>query len=73
MRKVNGLWARNCENKAEIVANYLIRIFQPNESQDYDLVSENAEQDTDIPMVIPKELCSDIEGNVNPEKLLAMT
>lgn len=71
----NEQWARTCKKKAEIFANYLASIFQPNESSgsDYDNVFEELEQkhasDENIPLVTPKEIYNKIQNNL--KQLLA--
>jgi hypothetical protein len=69
IRKEDGSWARDDEQKAELFADYLEQIFKPNEQQsrnkDELILSEENEE---IPSVKPKEVANEIKRNINPRK-----
>lgn len=70
VRQENGKWARNNEQKADSFANYLEKIFQPNEVQESESDWNKAiqEEEGDIEPVTPKEVKDEITKNINPKK-----
>jgi hypothetical protein len=69
IRKEDGSWAKSDEQKAELFADHLEQIFEPNEQQsrneDQLILSEENEE---IPLVTPKEVANEIKCNINPRK-----
>jgi hypothetical protein len=69
IRIEDGSWAKNDEEEAELLADYLEQIFNPNEQQsrneDKLILSEENEE---IPSVTPKEVSNEIKRNINPRK-----
>ncbi|KMQ87932.1 reverse transcriptase [Lasius niger] len=65
IRKPDGKWARSNQEKADLHANYLEKIFQPNESQDrytaeLDAPAEVLQEYTPINHISPKEILDEI-------------
>lgn len=69
IRKRDGTWAHDNKQKAEIFADHLAEVFQPNQIQsDATLEAiENLNLD-DITLVTPKEVAHEIRTNLNPKK-----
>jgi hypothetical protein len=69
IRKEDGSWARNDEQKAELSADYLEQILKPNiqqsRNEDQLILSE---QNEEIPLVTPKEVANEIKRNINARK-----
>jgi hypothetical protein len=69
IRKENGGWVRDDEQKAEIFADYLEQIFKPNKQQsrneDQLILSEENEE---IPSVMPTEVANETKRNINSRK-----
>lgn len=69
IRCENGSWARDNKQKADLFADYLADIFQPNEIQtNHNLELENNTNEEKIPLVTPKEVAEKIKINLNPRK-----
>jgi predicted DNA-binding protein len=69
IRKKDGSWARDDEQKAELFADYLEEIFQANEqkSRNEDQLTLS-EENEEITSVTPKEVDNEIKLNINPRK-----
>jgi len=75
VRKTDGKWARNNEQKAQRFAEHLEQIFQPLGSQEEkamiteDIVQENEE----IKLATTTEVKNVINNNINPKKHRVLT
>lgn len=69
IRKEDGSWARSNKQKAEVFADYLTHVFQPNQIQS-DTILETVENlsSEDIVFVTPEEVRNEIRTNLNPRK-----
>jgi hypothetical protein len=69
IRREDGSWTRDDEQKAELFADYLEQVIKPKEQQ-----SRNedrlilSEKNKEIPSVKPTEVANEIKRNINPRK-----
>jgi len=71
IRKIDGTWARSEQDKAEVYAQYLENVFQPNDiASELDVIqclplNEIREK---IRFFTPLEVAHEIDNNINPKK-----
>jgi hypothetical protein len=70
IRKTDGKWARNNEQKAQQVAEHLEQIFQPLESQEgKEMITEDTVQENkEIKLATTTGVKNVINNNINPKK-----
>jgi hypothetical protein len=69
IKKLDGSWARNNEQKALRFAEHLENIFQPNTAENNEVLSDVVLQDSvEIPLTSPAEVKTEIRTNINPKK-----
>ena len=66
---MDGSWSRNNEQKALRFAEHLENIFQPNPTENNEVLSDVTQQDSvEIPLTSPAEVKREIKMNINPKK-----
>lgn len=70
IRRTDGKWARNNEQKAQQFAEHLENIFQPNEQQEDEVIIEEeiVQENEEIKLATPTEVKNEIKNNINPKK-----
>ena len=66
LEKPRGQWARSDEEKAELFAQHLATVFQPNEMSSNIDMAVNMLPEQAIKLVTPKEIRWEIDRNMNP-------
>jgi len=68
LRKPGEQWARSDEEKAELFAQHLSTVFQPNEMSSHINMAADMLPEQAIKLVTPKEIRWEIDRNMNPRK-----
>lgn len=70
IRKEDGTWARENEQKAELFAEHLANIFQPylRQTAEENIPVTNNEDETPITLVTPAEVSNEITKNISSKK-----
>jgi len=71
IRKIDGAWARNEQDIAEVYTQYLESIFQPNNiAFEFDMIQCQPHNETrgKIRFFTPLEIAHEIDNNINPRK-----
>jgi len=71
IRKVDGTWARNEKDKADVYAQHLESVFQPNNiASELDMIQCQPLNETreKIRFFTPIEVDYEIDNNINPKK-----
>lgn len=68
IKNAQGQWVRKNDEKAELFAQHLATVFQPNDIHSTVILTSDYQTEVDMKLVSPMEVAQEIDNNLNPKK-----